>query len=88
VVPVDLTRATEHVRMKLAGTVTVIVLSSASMKETSPATVRYKPIATLPVPTLSAESLGVTDTQLRTMPVGFVLKFLNGLLIVSSSFLL
>jgi hypothetical protein len=74
--------------MKLAGTVTVAVLPSASMKETFPATVTYKPIATLPVPTLSAELLGVTETQLRTRPVGFVLKFLNGLLIVSSSFLL
>jgi hypothetical protein len=29
---------------------------------------------------LSVESLGVTATQLRTRPVGFVLSALNGLL--------
>jgi len=69
--------------MKLAGTVTVVVPPSTSIKDTLPATVIYRPIAALPVPTLSAESLGVTANQLRTSPVGLLLKFLNGLLISS-----
>jgi hypothetical protein len=39
------------------------------------------------VPTLSAESLGVTAIQLRTRPVGFVLSALNGLLMSTYLFL-